>query len=63
MIEKRGNVYRIHNEYILKIREYNFIDKQYIQKIRNLLIYHEETQLSANKLWFDQFILCFFLFI
>ncbi|CAF3729180.1 unnamed protein product [Rotaria sordida] len=51
VIEKRGNVYRAHNDYVLKIREYNFIDKEYIQKIRNLLIYHDESQSIINKSW------------
>ncbi|CAF4182314.1 unnamed protein product, partial [Rotaria sp. Silwood2] len=51
VIEKRGNVYRAHNDYILKVREYNFIDKEYIQKVRNLLMYHEESQSLINKSW------------
>jgi hypothetical protein len=51
VIERRGNVYRAHNEYVLKIREYNFIDEQYVRKVRNLLIYHEEIQLILNKPW------------
>ena len=51
VIDRRGNVYRAHNEYILKIREYNFIDEQYVRKIRNLLNYHEQIQLVLNKSW------------
>ncbi|CAF1382169.1 unnamed protein product [Rotaria sp. Silwood1] len=51
VIEKRGNVYRAHNDYILKIREYNFIDKEYVQKVRSLLIYHEESQSLLNRSW------------
>jgi hypothetical protein len=51
VIEKRGHVYRAHNEYTVKIREYNFVDKQYVHKVRNLLIYHEEIQLILNKSW------------
>jgi len=57
VIEKRGNVYRAHNEYIVKIREYNFVDKQYVHKVRNLLIYHEEVQLILNKSWLVLFII------
>lgn len=51
VIEKRGFLYRAHNEYILKIREYNFIDGEYVSKIRNLINYHEEAQLILNKSW------------
>jgi len=51
VIEKRDNVYRTHNEYVLAIREYNFIDEQYIRKIHNLLVYHEEAQLILNRQW------------
>jgi len=51
VIEKRANLYRAHNEYIVKIREFNFADKQYVLKVRNLLIYHEEIQLILNKSW------------
>ena len=51
VIERRGNLYRSHNDYILKMREYNFIDEQYVRKVRNLLIYHEEAQLILNKQW------------
>ena len=52
VMEKRDHVYRAHNEYVLKVREYNFIDEQYVRKIHNLLIYHEETQLILNRQWF-----------
>jgi hypothetical protein len=51
VIDKRGNVYRAHNDYIIKIREYNFIDQQYVQKIRNLLNYHEAVEFILNKSW------------
>jgi hypothetical protein len=51
VVEKRDNVYRAHNEYVLALREYNFIDEQYIRKIRHLLVYHEEAQLILNRQW------------
>jgi hypothetical protein len=51
VIEKRDNVYCAHNEYVLTIREYNFIDEQYIRKMNNLLVYHEEVQLILDQQW------------
>ena len=51
VLEKRDNVYRVHNEYVLAVREYNFIDEQYVRKICNLLVYHEEAQLILNRQW------------
>ncbi len=51
VIDKRGYVYRAHNDYIIKIREYNFIDQQHVQKIRNLLNYHEVVEFILNKSW------------
>ncbi|CAF0979554.1 unnamed protein product [Adineta steineri] len=51
VIDKRSNLYRTHNEYIYKIREYNFIDEQYVRKIRSLINYHEAIQVILNKSW------------
>lgn len=49
--EKRGNVYRAHNDYLFKIREYNFIDKDRVEKIRSLVNYYDESQKFINKSW------------
>ncbi|CAF0835288.1 unnamed protein product [Adineta steineri] len=51
VIEKRNNVYQAHNEYVLAVRQYNFIDEQYVRKVRNLLAYHEEINLIINRQW------------
>ncbi|CAF2069418.1 unnamed protein product [Rotaria magnacalcarata] len=51
VMEKRANVYRAHNDYIFKIREYNLIDKEHAQKVRSLINYHEESQFFINKSW------------
>jgi len=51
VIEKRDHVYRAHNEYVLAVREYNFIDEQYFRKVQNLLVYHEEAQVILNRQW------------
>lgn len=59
VIEKRGNVHRAHNDYIIKLREYQFIDQQYVHKIRNLLIYHESVELILNKSWSVIFLIFF----
>jgi hypothetical protein len=51
VIEKRDNVYCAHNEYVIAVREYNFIDEQYFRKVQNLLVYHEEAQVILNQQW------------
>lgn len=51
VLDKGANVFRAHNEYIIKLREYNFADELYVSKIKNLLIYHEESQYILNKTW------------
>jgi hypothetical protein len=51
VLEQRDNAYRAHNDYVLAVREYNFIDEQYIRKIHSLLAYHEESQLILNRQW------------
>ena len=49
---KGANVYRAHNEYIIKLREYNFTDQIYLYKIRTLLDYHESIECLLNRAWF-----------
>ncbi|CAF0796613.1 unnamed protein product [Adineta ricciae] len=51
VLDKRGCVYRAHNDYVHKIREYKLIDEQYTCNIRNLVKYHEESQLILNESW------------
>ncbi|CAF3398988.1 unnamed protein product [Rotaria sp. Silwood1] len=51
VMENQDYVYRAHNEYVLALRNYNFIDEQYIRKVNNLLVYHQETQLFLNQSW------------
>lgn len=48
---KGANVYRTHNEYIIKLREYNFADQIYLYKIRTLLNYHESIECLLNRAW------------
>ncbi|CAF2524438.1 unnamed protein product [Rotaria sp. Silwood2] len=51
VMENQDNVYRAHNEYVLALRNYNFIDEHYIHKISNLVTYHQETQIFLNQSW------------
>lgn len=54
MIDKRTQLYRTHNDYLWKLNELNFLDGLYVEKLQNLLIYHEEIQTLLNKNWFDE---------
>lgn len=51
VIDRRGNLSRAHNDYVYKLREYNFVDQQYVQKLRQLLVYHEEAQSILSQSW------------
>ena len=51
MIEKRDNVYRAHNAYVLTVRDCNELDEQYVHKMHDLLDYHEKVQLILNRQW------------
>lgn len=48
---KGAIVYRTHNEYVIKLREYNFLDQLYLYKIRNLLNYHQSIECLLNRAW------------
>ena len=56
---KGANVYRTHNEYIAKLREYQFLDQLYVYKIRNLLTYHQSIECLLNQTWFVLFFILF----
>ena len=51
VIDRRGILCRTHNDYLQKLREYNFVDEQYGQRLRRLLAYHDEAQTILNQSW------------
>ncbi|CAF1621235.1 unnamed protein product, partial [Adineta ricciae] len=53
VIDKRDNVYRAHNAYVLTVRDCNEFDEQYVHKLHDLIDYHEKTQLILNRQWLD----------
>ena len=52
VLDKRRNVYRAHNDYVYRLREYHLMDEKYRQNLRQLLDHHEEVQLILNRSWF-----------
>ncbi|CAF1550759.1 unnamed protein product, partial [Didymodactylos carnosus] len=47
----KKELHRIHNEYILKLKEANFADEQYVKSLKNFLVYHEDAQRILNNSW------------
>ncbi|CAF1626895.1 unnamed protein product, partial [Didymodactylos carnosus] len=49
--QKTAELHRIHNEYILKLKEANFAEEQYINSLKSVLVYHEDAQKILNNSW------------
>jgi hypothetical protein len=52
IIDKRRQIYLTHNDYVYKIREYNFVERQSIDKFKQLLKHYDDSQLLFTKHWY-----------
>ncbi|CAF1494003.1 unnamed protein product, partial [Didymodactylos carnosus] len=47
----KKDLHLIHNEYILKLNETNFVEGQHVNSIKRFLTYHEDTQNILSNSW------------